>query len=90
MRGVQISEDSVHAYRTVPCSSHRGQTAVQRCQDFQKIICPASSPEHCLASWRSSSTTVAVLGVATVAAVASYEHAYDLVRMHVSQVGLPF
>jgi hypothetical protein len=28
------------------------------------------------------STAVAVLGVAAVAAVASYEHAYDLVRMH--------
>lgn len=28
------------------------------------------------------STALAVLGVATVAAVASYEHAYDLVRMH--------
>ena len=28
------------------------------------------------------STAGAVLGVAAVAAVASYEHAYDLVRMH--------
>jgi len=28
------------------------------------------------------STALAVLGVAAVAAVASYEHAYDLVRMH--------
>src|ERR1700749_4206217 len=28
------------------------------------------------------STAVAVLGVAVVAAVASYEHAYDLVRAH--------
>ena len=28
------------------------------------------------------STAVAVLGVAAVAAVASYEHAYDLVRAH--------
>src|SRR6202161_2044959 len=28
------------------------------------------------------STALAVLGVAVVAAVASYEHAYDLVRMH--------
>jgi Protein of unknown function (DUF2637) len=28
------------------------------------------------------STAIAVLGVAAVAAVASYEHAYDLVRMH--------
>src|SRR5690348_5835341 len=28
------------------------------------------------------STALAVLGVAAVAAVASYEHAYDLVRVH--------
>ena len=28
------------------------------------------------------STAGAVLGVAAVAAVASYEHAYDLVRLH--------
>lgn len=28
------------------------------------------------------STALAVLGVAAVAAVASYEHAYDLVRAH--------
>ena len=28
------------------------------------------------------STAIAVLGVAAVAAVASYEHAYDLVRAH--------
>lgn len=28
------------------------------------------------------STTLAVLGVAAVAAVASYEHVYDLVRAH--------
>jgi hypothetical protein len=27
-------------------------------------------------------TAVAVFGVATIAAVASYEHAYDLVRAH--------
>ncbi len=36
------------------------------------------STEHVI-RW---STSGAVLGVAAVAAVASYEHAYDLVRMH--------
>ncbi|HEX6521820.1 MAG TPA: hypothetical protein VF070_17715 [Streptosporangiaceae bacterium] len=30
-----------------------------------------------------------VLGVAAVAAVASYEHAYDLVRAHVRRAGQP-
>jgi len=35
------------------------------------------------------STAFTVLGVAAVAAVASYEHAYDLVRAHVSLGGLP-
>jgi Protein of unknown function (DUF2637) len=34
------------------------------------------------------STAFAVLGVAAVAAVASYEHAYDLVRPH-GEVGWP-
>ena len=34
------------------------------------------------------STALAVLGVAAVAAVASYEHAYDLVRAHGEQAGL--
>lgn len=35
------------------------------------------------------STAGAVLGVAAVAAVASYEHAYDLVRAHGESVGWP-
>src|ERR1700761_9849238 len=34
------------------------------------------------------STALAVLGVAVVAAVASYEHAYDLVRAHGEADGL--
>jgi hypothetical protein len=34
------------------------------------------------------STALAVLGVAAVAATASYEHAYDLVRRMVRQAGL--
>ena len=33
------------------------------------------------------STALAVLGVAAIAAVASYEHAYDLVRAHGRQGG---
>jgi hypothetical protein len=33
------------------------------------------------------STAFAVLGVAAVAAVASYEHAYDLVRAHGGETG---
>jgi hypothetical protein len=35
------------------------------------------------------STAFAVLGVAAVAAVASYEHAYDLVRPTASQAARP-
>lgn len=35
------------------------------------------------------STALAVLCVAAVAAVASYEHAYDLVRAHGEGVGRP-
>jgi hypothetical protein len=38
-------------------------------------------------SW---STALAVLGVAAVAAVASYEHAYDLVRAHGETVNRSF
>ena len=39
-------------------------------------------PRH--ATWAAPTNTLAVLGVAAVAAVASYEHAYDLVRAHLS------
>ena len=52
----------------------------------------ALTTEFCAHCWRCAmsgvdrvirwSTAVAVLGVAAVAAVASYEHAYDLVRAH--------
>jgi hypothetical protein len=34
-------------------------------------------------------TAAAVIGVAVVAAVASYEHAYDLVRAHGGRGGQP-
>jgi hypothetical protein len=34
-------------------------------------------------------TAVAVIGVAAVAAIASYEHAHDLVRAHVRRDGQP-
>jgi hypothetical protein len=42
----------------------------------------SSGEPSCLTPNPAWSTTVSVLGVATIAAVASYVHAYDLVRAH--------
>ena len=47
-------------------------------QVFRCWLCPVMAPDRVI-RW---TTAVAVIGVAAVAAVASYEHAYDLVRAH--------
>ena len=67
--GFNVSEDRLAPYVH---DRHRPDHGVFACR------CPMSGGDRVI-RW---SAALAVLGVAAVAAVASYEHAYDLVRAH--------
>jgi len=77
-RAVVLSEEGVAPYLH---DRHRADDRVHTC--CWRCAMSGADP---IIRW---STAFTVLGVAAVAAVASYEHAYDLVRAHVSLGGLP-